>query len=436
MIYKNDIEVVVVGLGYVGLTLGVHIANKGFNVFGVERADSVLKSLDNKRAHFFENDFDPLVRKVISNRKFTYGNVLERSDKQRIYIITVGTPLDSNGSINMGSLTAVTDMIGNVIKCEDAVILRSTVTVGTTETFIKPILDDICAKYYLAFCPERTIEGKALYELEFLPQVIGAKDEDSQRFVNEFFGHLCEETVLVDSCKEAEMTKLINNTERDVMFAFANEVALLCESKQINVNNVIKACNHNYPRSDLKLPGLVGGPCLEKDPYILAEGFKHIDMSPDIALKARQLNERLVTLPVQNCIDEFDADSIKVISVMGLAFKGIPATSDLRGSLALRMIRYMNKKLPNAVIRVFDSLVTDSDLLAESLPVSRVSSIQDAFENADLVIIQNNSDDFKRMDVTALCESMNENGLVYDYWNLHPKSKYRNGVRYTSLGNI
>jgi UDP-glucose 6-dehydrogenase len=96
----------------------------------------------------------------------------------------------------------------------------------------------------------------------------------------------------------------------------------------------------------------------------------------------------------------------------------------------------MNKKLPNAVIRVFDSLVTDSDLLAESLPVSRVSSIQDAFENADLVIIQNNSDDFKRMDVTALCESMNENGLVYDYWNLHPKSKYRNGVRYTSLGNI
>ncbi|WP_448552170.1 nucleotide sugar dehydrogenase [Thalassotalea montiporae] len=436
MICKDSLEVVVVGLGYVGLTLGVHIANKGFTVHGVERAAPVLKSLEKKKAHFFENDFDPLVKKVIENGKFTFGNYVEKSTKQRVYIITVGTPLGSTGTVNMDSLSSVTEMISKVISEGDAVVLRSTVTVGTTEGFIKPILDKICSNYYLAFCPERTIEGKAVYELEFLPQVIGAKDTESLNFVSEFFSHLCEETVLVDSCQEAEMTKLINNTERDVMFAFANEVALLCEGKQINVNNVIKACNHNYPRSDLKLPGLVGGPCLEKDPYILAEGFKEIEIRPQIALKSRKLNEELVTAPIQKCLQKIGENRVQVISVLGLAFKGMPATSDLRGSLAIPMIKYINSVLPNSIIRVFDSLVTDSDLDMENLPIQRVKTINEAFEGADLVIVQNNSDDFKRMDVTSLCESMSSNGLVYDYWNLHPKSQYGNGVKYTCLGNV
>jgi UDP-N-acetyl-D-mannosaminuronic acid dehydrogenase len=359
----NFDEVVIIGLGYVGLTLAVHMANRGFKIHGVDKSDEVISDLDKGRAHFFEKDFDPIVKTIIQQGTLTYQKTIPPSNCKRIFIITVGTPVDDNGQVSLNSIREVTASITGALNEGDMVILRSTVEVGITREIVKTELDRTGKNYLLAFCPERTIEGKALEELATLPQIVGGIDKDSTDAAARMFKQLTKEVIIVDEVEEAETAKLVNNAERDVSFAFANEVAMLCESRGINVENVIHAVNYRYPRSDVKLPGLVGGPCLAKDTYILAEGFKEYGVTPAIAIASRKLNESLAVIPIKRIINKLqDAGTpINRIGIVGLAFKGQPPTSDLRGSLVIDIIRTLSTTLPGTPVYGYDSLVKSAD---------------------------------------------------------------------------
>jgi UDP-N-acetyl-D-mannosaminuronic acid dehydrogenase len=425
-------EVAVLGLGYVGLTLAVHIAAKGRSVFGIDRSPAVLQALAHGSAHFFEEDFDPKLKAVIESGAFRFGRRIEKSENPRVYIISVGTPIGEDGSVNLAPLQRACEDIGEVMRRGDAVLLRSTVKVGTTVGMVRQTLNKYCDEYHLAFCPERTIEGKAMLELQTLPQVIGPVKPESAPVFEEFFSSLCDETIVLDSAQEAELTKLVNNAERDVMFAFANEVAMLCEAKGLDVNNVLHAVNHHYPRSNVRRPGLVGGPCLSKDPYILSEGFDGATAYPNIIMASRRVNERMVGLHVPEVLALLPREPKKV-SILGLAFKGAPPTSDTRGSLAIPLLRTLRERLPEAAVFAYDSLVRRAEF--EGLGLNRATTLEEAFEDADLVLVQNNHPDFKRMDVTYLMGLLASGGIVYDFWNLHPRSTYEDNRRYLALGN-
>ncbi|MCB1733930.1 MAG: nucleotide sugar dehydrogenase [Gammaproteobacteria bacterium] len=434
---NNDNNVCVIGLGYVGLTLAGYMAKHGLLVEGIEINPQVHAALAEGRAHFHEFGFDEVVQEVTRNGSLTASYALQPRDFNRIYIITVGTNINDVGAVNLEPIRQVSAGIAEAMRDGDMILLRSTVKLGVTRDVVKPILDQSGKRYDLAFCPERTLEGRALEELASLPQVVGGIDEHSAQRAKRLFERLTKEVVVVDSVEEAEMVKLVNNTDRDVMFAYANEVAMLCEVAGISSRNVIRAVNHNYPRSSVRFPGPVGGPCLGKDGYILAEGFADKPVHADIMITARRRNEELVNFTTRSVLEKAKARGLFArstkVSVLGTAFKGRPETSDLRGSMVYQLLDAVRLFDPGLDIRVFDPVARRDEMEADGMVVE--ATLEAALKDAAVVFIQTNHINFENLNWSKYSHMLCEQAIVYDYWDNQRLGVYANSVAVTSLGN-
>lgn len=436
----RDRNVCIIGLGYVGLTLAIAMANAGFRVHGVEINGKVLGALKQGRAHFSERGLNARLATHLASAAFTFSEQLTGvDDKMTVFIVTVGTPVGDNKRARFDAIHGVSERIAGVLKDGDMVILRSTVRVGTTREIVKPLLDRAGCAYDLAFCPERTLEGKALLELRSLPQIVGGMDEYATFRASQLFSLMTPSVVRVRDPETAEMAKLINNTQRDYLFAFANEVASMCEAAGVSAHEVICAGNIGYPRANLPMPGPVGGPCLGKDPYILVEGIERFGFAPQLALAARRWNEQLPIKSVSRIsslwrVKAKNGTSPLKIAVLGLAFKGRPETDDLRGSLALPIIGALRGEFPNARIVGWDQIVATEDIA--SLGIEPALNIEDAFQNSDIVIIQNNHECFAQLPYGALLPLMSKPGLLYDFWNTYGENTTTppEGIFCTGLG--
>ncbi|WP_134699065.1 nucleotide sugar dehydrogenase [Ammoniphilus sp. YIM 78166] len=436
----RDRTICIVGLGYVGLTLAVAMANKGFNIIGVEISSIIRDRLLQKKTIMFEKDLDDHLKRHLCSGRIRVYEKIPKIPEISVYIISVGTPLGINKQIELSALGKVCEQIRDVIKNGDLVILRSTVKVGTTRKFVKPIFEGTGVSFELAFCPERTVEGKALIELNSLPQVVSGLTDSACLRVAELFGFLTPTVVKVANVETAELVKLVNNTQRDVLFAFANEVAMMCEVLGVNVTEVVHAAVTHYPRGILPLPGLVGGPCLEKDPYILAESLKQYGYQPQLTLTARKWNEDLPMQTVKKIKTEFDMIieqdllAAPVISILGLAFKGNPETDDLRGTMAIPLIAALKESFPGSYIQGYDPIVDGKKISA--LGIKPIQTLEEAFSGSNIVIIQNNNPLFQKMPIHLLAKSMSKPSLIYDYWNLFSSSnELLQGIKYIALGN-
>jgi nucleotide sugar dehydrogenase len=321
------------------------------------------------------------------------------------------------------------------------VIGRSTLMIGTMDKIVKPIQDKSKKVYDLAFCPERTLEGKALEELKYLPQIIGSNSIKSSNRAAQIFQFLTPTIIKVSSLKAAETIKLIDNVSRDVNFAFANEVATICDEIGINAYEVISAGKQGYPRTNIPLPGPVGGPCLSKDPYILIQSLSMREFKPKITISARETNEKIseyTSKVVLNHVKKFKNkyDSKLKISLLGLAFKGRPETDDLRGTTAIPIFNTLKDKFPGADFYGWDKLVNDNKII--KLGLIPLKSLDEAFENSDVVIILNNHKDFSNISLIHKSRKMNAYGLIYDLWNHFSNKKHNleNNVVYNALGNL
>lgn len=433
-----DNDVCIIGLGYVGLTLAVTMAKMGFNVNGVEIRDEVLNLINNEQAHFHEPGLQSSLKNVIRSKKLRVSKYIENT-KCSVYIITVGTPLNKNGYSRMDVITNVVSDLSKFLKDDDLVILRSTVKIGVTRGVVLPILEKTNKKFSLAFCPERTLEGKALLELRTLPQIVGGLDENSSFRCSQIFSRLTPTIVKVSSIETAEMIKLTDNAQRDVLFAYSNEIARACEEVGINAVEVINSGKFGYPRTNLALPGPVGGPCLEKDSHILCESMKHIKL--EITKSARMINERqplevacrIKNIFLNNQNKEINKN-IKIV-ILGLAFKGIPETDDLRGTMATPIANSLKKQFEVLNIYGFDPVVKIKDI--EEIDFIPISNIEKAFDKTDIIVFQNNHIFFQKLDLEKYVMLMNKNSLVYDFWNIFNKNELQlgKGVKYVSLGD-
>src|ERR1700685_1366119 len=196
---SGDVQVAIIGLGYVGLTLAVVAADAGYQVLGVEIQSDVVATLQAGHAHFFEPGIDRRLQEHLASGRLTVRRELLPSDRCGVYIITVGTPIGPDKRTQVGAIIAVARAISERLQPNDLVILRSTVRVGVTREIIKPILDQAGVAYHLAFCPERTIEGSALEELRRLPQIIGGIDVVSRDLAAGFFARIATEVITVES---------------------------------------------------------------------------------------------------------------------------------------------------------------------------------------------------------------------------------------------
>ncbi len=431
-------EVVVLGLGYVGLTLSAHMAKSGFRVHGVEIRDEVLKPLAESRAFFLEQGLDSLLSKVLSDGTFTFSREIPCSKENRIFIITVGTPLRADGKANLEYIMRVTESVAAKLIDGDFVILRSTVKLGTTNQVVKPILDKAKKKYGLSFCPERTLEGAALTELGSLPQIIGTSNEFDKLRANSIFTRLTSSVVHVSSIETAELIKLTDNMQRDVHFAISNEVAKIGNVYEIDACEVISAGKLGYPRTNLAMPGPVGGPCLEKDSYLLNESM---DWTNSLSLSARKTNESIIQDSLEFLIPTLKhfssvspSDSLIKIGILGLAFKGIPETDDLRGSLGVKLLNELRQVFTRGVFKFYDSLVSNFE--QNSIPISKCDSILEAFSESKLVVITNNHPDFSNLDLDNLSAAMHEKSVIYDLWGRYPTIIDESGNLRCSWGSL
>jgi UDP-N-acetyl-D-mannosaminuronic acid dehydrogenase len=269
-------------------------------------------------------------------------------------------------------------------------------------------------------CPERTLEGKALQELRELPQIVGADDQAVADRAAAVFRKLTHSIVLVSGIETAEIIKLVSNTFRDVQFAFANEVARICDAFGVSAHEVISAGKLGYGRTNIPLPGLVGGPCLEKDPHILMESARTKGISLEITKAGRLVNERQPHETVDFITSEIErrglAGPLK-INILGMAFKGLPETSDLRGSMSIKVLDALKKAHPNAEIGVYDP-VTPQEVLAREFPDEQTfTRFGDAVSGASVVVIANNHPSLGTISPRTINEFMSPGGFVYDYWN-------------------
>jgi nucleotide sugar dehydrogenase len=211
-------------------------------------------------------------------------------------------------------------------------------------------------------------------------------------------------------------------------------MAAAAEAASISVTEVLRAANHNYPRGGIPLPGPVGGPCLEKDPYILAEAFAAYGFVPEISLTARRFNERMPERIIHRLkILSGGGDHVRKIAVLGLAFKGQPPTSDLRGSLAIPLVEQLRKAFLRSSVVGYDPLVDRAE--AGSKDIVTTATVAEAVTDADLVVIQTNHPEFRSLDLPEAFSVMRPGGIVYDLWGSHGVKPFDIGkVRYTTLG--
>jgi UDP-N-acetyl-D-mannosaminuronic acid dehydrogenase len=415
-----NFDVGIVGLGYVGLTLATVLAEAGNSVIGIEKRKDLVDLTNEGVPHFTETGLPDALAGVTKSQKLVAAEKFDDSITCSTYIITVGTPLAPDGVARVDMIEAAARDIAANMRDGALVILRSTVKIGTTRDVVSPILAASGKKFDIAMCPERTLEGKALQELRELPQIVGADDQAVADRAAAVFRRLTSSIVLVSGIETAEIIKLVSNTFRDVQFAFANEVARVCDAFGVSAHEVISAGKLGYNRTNVPLPGLVGGPCLEKDPHILMESARTRGISLEITGAGRLVNERQPQETVDFISSEIErrelAGPLK-INILGMAFKGQPETSDLRGSMSIKVLDALKKAHPDAQIGVYDP-ITPQEVLAAEFPDEQVfSRFGDAVSGASVVVIANNHPSLGTISPRTINEFMSPDGFVYDYWN-------------------
>jgi UDP-N-acetyl-D-mannosaminuronic acid dehydrogenase len=432
-------EILIVGMGYVGLTLAAILSSIGFKIYGYDNNKKTIEDLKKGKISFYEKGLKKYIN-ANNKKNLIFINKIN-SISASTYIITVGTHLKKNTKKpNLNHIKDASKKIGKNLKKNDLVILRSTLPVGCTRSTVIPNLEkssDLKAgkDFYVSFAPERTAEGKALVELKENPQIIGGLDDISSQLTANIFNTFTHSIINVSSLENAEFCKLLDNSYRDHRFAFVNQLLSFCDKKKIDIYEIIHSINHGYKRNDIPYPSPgVGGPCLSKDPYILANNLDEQKTPSFLINNIRKTNEhgpKYIFNKLNKMLKKIDKKiTNSKIFLMGLAFKGAPKTSDIRSSTSMDFINlFSNKKN----LYVYDPVVYKSELKKNNL---KSLSLEKGFTKADAVIILNNNKSFQDLDITNLINKMNKPSLFIDTWRIFDPHEIKQikGILYGGLG--
>ncbi len=440
----------IIGLGYVGLTLGIAAADNGVTVYGTEISDHIKSCLRENKAHFYEPGLNNLIRRH-NGRDFFVVEEFPGDVEFDAFIITVGTPLTDEvvnnvKQPNFDYIRSALKSIKPVYNGDQMIILRSTVSVGTTRNVVMPFLSELCGRQQddirVGMCPERTIEGKAIYELTHLPQIISGNNDTAVDIAQRLFRQITPFVIKAGSIEEAELVKLYCNTYRDMTFAIGNAFCMAAQKFGVNGIDAILHANEGYGRSNIAYPGFVAGPCLEKDAYILINNMPDCD-SKDFILAARKYNESLEDMVVEWVESRLGDGKGKrssksggtgeVITVSGMAFKGQPETSDLRGSSSV----YIARKLKDAgfTVNLHDFVASREEM--EDLGIGEVySELTDACRNSRLLLILNNHKKYSDVLYDKVFSRSERGFAIFDAWRACAELYYSDDVDICTLGDF
>ena len=346
----------VVGLGYIGLPTALMFAAHGVEVVGTDFNAELVAQLNAGHTTFEEDGLDELFDNAVK-AGIRFSTEYQKTDT---YIVAVPTPYDkATKKIDAGYVVAAVKEVMKVCPKGAAVVVESTVSPGTIDKFVRPIIEEngfvIGEDIHLVHAPERIIPGNMVYELEHNSRTIGADSAEIGERIKNLYASFCKGEIVVTDIRTAEMTKVVENTFRDINIAFANELTKICRSDNMDVYEIIRIAN-KHPRVNILTPGPgVGGHCISVDPWFLVGDYPGLSK---IIHMARQINDSMPEFVLERIHDIMKENGITDVSrvgLYGLTYK--ENVDDVRESPTLQMLEFMEKHLCSSGMKIYDPWV-------------------------------------------------------------------------------
>ena len=383
-------DVVMIGLGYIGLPTAALIASNQVKVHGVDINQTVVDTINQGKIHIVEPELDEAVASAV---KGGYLKAAIKAVEANTYIIVVPTPFKDKNEPDISFVESATRGILPLLKAGDLYIIESTSPIGTTEkmmNFIYTERPELKDKLHIAYCPERVLPGNVMYELVENDRVIGGVNDASTKKAIAFYSNYVKGQLHPTNARTAEMCKLVENSSRDVQIAFANELSLICDKADINVWELIDLAN-KHPRVNILQPGCgVGGHCIAVDPYFIVSDYP---MESKIIGTAREVNNYKsfwCAEKIQNEKLKFELQHGKkpAVAIMGLAFK--PNIDDLRESPAKYIAQKVLQNANNDVHYIVEPNI-------EEHHIYKLTNYKDAIKKADIIVFLVAHNEFKNL---------------------------------------
>ncbi|MDJ0304952.1 nucleotide sugar dehydrogenase [Dehalobacter sp.] len=348
----------IIGLGYIGLPTALMFASHGVEVVGSDTNTELIQTLNSGKLTFREENLEELFTSARSNG-IVFQNEYITTDT---YIIAVPTPyIKESKKIDPGYVVNAVKSVLKVAPKGAIICIESTVSPGTIDKFVRPAITEkglkIGKDVHLVHAPERILPGNMIHELKHNSRTVGADYNEIGHKIKELYAKFCESNIVVTDIKTAEMTKVIENTYRDINIAFANELAKICRRENMDVYEIIRVANM-HPRVKILQPGPgVGGHCISVDPWFLVGDYPDL---VNIILAARHINDdqpEYVLKRIRSIMKEKDIRDVSRIGLYGLTYK--EDVDDIRESPTLQLLEKMEEHLAFG-IRVYDPFITNN----------------------------------------------------------------------------
>ncbi len=351
----DEMKINVIGLGYIGLPTALIMAANGNAIIGTDKNTDLVTRLNKGEITFEEEGLKQLFQKAVDNNIY----FMEECQEADLYIIAVPTPyIKCDKKVDASYVIRAVNQVLDVCKKNAIIVIESTISPGTIDKYVRPIIFDrglqCGSDVHLIHAPERIIPGSMIKELENNNRTIGADDMEIGNIVKALYQTFCKGEIVVTDIKTAEMTKVVENTYRDINIAFANELAKICRVDNLDVYEIIRIANM-HPRVNILTPGPgVGGHCISVDPWFLVGDYPGL---ANIVLAARKIIDSMPEFVLERISQIMEKESIKDVSrvgLYGLTYK--ENVDDVRESPTLQLLECMKKHLAVG-IKVYDPYI-------------------------------------------------------------------------------
>ena len=419
---RNNLNISIFGLGYVGLPLAIKLSNY-FNVLGFDNNKQRIKELKS-----FLDKNNEVSSKQLKKSKLQYSTNIKDLKNSNIFIVTVPTPVTKSNQPDLKPLLIACKDIGKIISKGSVVVFESTVYPGVTEEIcgpqIKKYSNLISGKdFYLGYSPERMNPGDKVHSVDKITKVVSGDCNKTVSILKKIYGKINSGKIFVaKNIKTAEAAKVIENTQRDINIAFINEITKLFKKININIYDVLKTAGTKWNFLNFK-PGFVGGHCIGVDPYYLAYLAKKKKVEPNLILSGRKVNNDFPIFLAQY-INNVISKKNKIL-VLGITFK--ENVSDLRNTKVIDLIRSLKKK--GHKIYVNDSYAYENEAKKMDLNLTSLSK-KDKY---DTIILAVAHDSYKKLNYSFFNKKLNKNGKIFDLKAILKNKKFPKGIEYIIL---
>ena len=346
----------VIGLGYIGLPTALMFAAHGNEVVGTDYNAAIVEKLQAGELSFEEKGLPELFQSAVASG-IQFTTAYQKTD---LYIVAVPTPYDkASKRIDPRYVVGAVQDVMQVCPKGATVVVESTISPGTIDRFVRPVVEaagfTIGEDIHLVHAPERIIPGNMVYELQHNSRTIGADEPAIGEKVKAAYATFCQGEIVVTDIRTAEMTKVVENTFRDINIAYANELAKICRSDGMDVYEIIRIAN-KHPRVNILNPGPgVGGHCISVDPWFLVGDYP---MLAKLIKCARLTNDSMPEFVLGRIADVMRERGIKDarrVGLYGLTYK--EDVDDVRESPTLQMLENLERHLAAGQVKIYDPMV-------------------------------------------------------------------------------